>query len=129
MSGTNTLTNYEYYQLVSKGKSGWRCFFIMRDRITELGEEFNQHIINNREMRRRIVEGEDCDIEYLKSQFVEMYDMLKKETECPVCYEVLTKDNIDVPKCGHIICKTCIESIKTVDTPAKGLCPSCRKKY
>ena len=81
-------------------------------------------------MRHRIVNNEECDINYLKSQFVEMYDMLKKETECPVCYDLLTKDNIEVPKCGHIICKTCIEAIKTnKHLSSQGLCPSCRKKY
>ena len=68
----------------------------------------------------------DLDITFLKNQFIEMYDKLKQYSECPVCYETLTKSNIEVPKCGHLICKSCVEKIKRSSTP---VCPNCRKKY
>ena len=129
MSGsTKTLTNAEYYKLVSKGKSGWRCFFIMRDKLGDLSDDFHGVLFDNMALIQKIRNDElnGDDITHLKKQFVEMYDMLKKETECPVCFDVLNKENIEVPKCGHIICKTCLDTIKESDNK---ICPECRKKY
>ncbi|NVM20137.1 MAG: hypothetical protein HWN80_20745, partial [Candidatus Lokiarchaeota archaeon] len=42
------------------------------------------------------------------------------------CMETIQKDNIEVPRCGHIICKTCYETIKAQPEPK---CPVCRKNY
>ena len=126
MSGNITMTRAEKFKLEQKAKAGWRCYFIMRDNYDGLSSYVGDLQDRNREMRETIRNGGDVDIEYLKSQFIEMYDKLKEYTECPVCMETLTKDNIEVPKCGHTICKTCIETIKSQPEPK---CPNCRKKY
>jgi hypothetical protein len=124
---SKTLTMSEYYQLVSKSKSGWRCFFIMRERYDDIRNYCNHLQSSCVNLREQLRNGDDnVDIDFLKSQFIEMYDKLKEYTECPVCYEDMTGENMEVPKCGHIICKSCCEKIKATPTPN---CPTCRKKY
>ena len=129
MSGSNnmiTMRQGEKWALERKAKQGWRQFFILRDNFDELAEYVGDLAKRNFEMRKQLEKGEDIDINYLKSQFIDMYDKLKHYTECPVCYELLTKENIEVSKCGHTICKTCYETIKATSTP---VCPTCRAKY
>lgn len=119
------MANTVIKQLERKAKAGWKCFFMLRDNLAEEIEEYDIQLRANKEMIDRLKKNQDVDIEYLKKQFIEMYDMVKKNAECPVCMEILTKENIDVPSCGHLICKTCKDTIKSRDS----LCPCCRKKY
>ena len=46
---------------------------------------------------------------------------LKKDVECPVCYQVLNREapGIQVTLCGHIFCKPCHKQLKA--------CALCRK--
>lgn len=125
-----TMTRGEKFKLEQKAKQGWRCFFIMRDEVDGLNDYIRNFQDRNRIMRQNLndpnYEMDTLDITYLQNQFKEMYDKLKEYSECPVCYETLTKDNMEVPKCGHLICKGCVERIKATATPN---CPNCRKKY
>ena len=121
-----TITVSEYRSLVSKSKAGWRCFFIIRDELEDISEWVRQTSAANRLLRTQIENNEEVDITHLKAQFVEMYDKLKEYTDCVVCMETIQKDNIEVPRCGHIICKTCYETIKAQPEPK---CPVCRKNY
>ena len=125
LSGNITISRREKFLLEQKAKQGWRCFFILRDNFDILCQSYNTLIEDNREMVKLIREGGEIDINHLKNQFVEMYDKLKEYTECPVCFETLTKENLDVPTCGHVICKGCKERIMA----DKCLCPICKKKY
>ena len=129
MSSMITISKSEKFQLEVKAKSGWRCFFIMRENFDGLQSWVNELTNRNRELRKRLedphFEMNDLDITYLKRQFVEMYDKLKEYTDCPICFETLTKDNMEVPKCGHILCKTCKEKIMAINC----LCPICKKKF
>jgi hypothetical protein len=117
------LTPAEQRKLVQKSKQGWRAFFLMRDNYDTLQNWITEINQRNYQLRQQLRNNENVDIEYLKRQFIEMYDKLKEYTECPVCFEVLTKDNIEVPNCGHILCKGCREKIKQGDCK----CPVCRK--
>lgn len=125
-SNTVTMTANDKKVLEYKAKQGWRCYFIMRDDFDSLSGFVYDLRHSNSVLRQRLQDGEDIDIEFLKKQYIEMYDKLKEYTECPVCLETLTKDNIEVPKCGHTICKSCIQAIKSSMDPK---CPNCRKKY
>jgi hypothetical protein len=73
--------------------------------------------VANRQLRNQIENDEDVDIAHLKTQFIEMYDKLKEHTDCVVCLETIEKNNIEVPRYGHIICKTCYEIIKSQPDP------------
>jgi len=47
-----------------------------------------------------------------------LYDNAKMNEDCPVCYEKMNIDNLEVPLCGHFICSTC--STRCTN------CPICR---
>ena len=91
---TITIKQGEKWALERKAKQGWRCFFIMRDNYDDLTGFVRELQNRNRDMREQLRNGENVDIEYLKTQFIEMYDKLKEYTECPVCYELLTKNAV-----------------------------------
>ena len=46
-----------------------------------------------------------------------------KEIECIICYELITRDNIFILPCFHIICCKCQAKLKVKK------CPTCRKRY
>ncbi len=120
-----SLTKREKIALELKSKGGWRAFYLMRDNYNNICDRFMDMASVNNKLRQAIKNHEDINIEHLKAQFVELYDSLKKYSECPVCYELLTKDVLDVPNCGHLICKPCKDKI----CEGNCLCPICKKKY
>ena len=115
----------EQRRLIIKSKQGWKAFFLMRDEYFDLQDWIGEIQHKNSVLRQQLKNNENVDIEYLKKTFIEMYDKLKEYSECPICFETLTKDNIEVPNCGHILCKGCKENIKKADS--KCSCPVCRK--
>ena len=121
-----TMPMAEYRTLVRKSKSGWRCFYIIKDELEDMCDWVGETAVATRQLRNQIENNEDINIGHLKTQFIEMYDKLKEYTDCVVCMETIKKNNIEVPRCGHIICKTCYETIKSQAEPK---CPICRKKY
>ena len=74
-----------------------------------------------------IQKEQESDFTYLKTQYVEMYEKLREYTNCPVCLQTLRAQNIHVPLCGHILCVSCHEKIKSTENEPK--CPNCRKIY
>ena len=65
-------------------------------------------------------EGEGKVPDFLISELKEMYNITKKEIECPICYEDLKPDEIKFASCGHKYCETCLSKIDN--------CAICRKK-
>lgn len=121
-----TISLYEKRELERKAKAGWKCFFMMRDDYCDMNESYGTLLHQHREMIKRFKEGKkDVDLTHLINCFVELYDKVKENTECPVCFDLLTKTNIEVPSCGHLICKTCKEEVMKKDKK----CPCCRKAY
>jgi hypothetical protein len=110
--------------LQSKAKAGWRCYYVMRDELDDMSMYISSVRNKNRELIKSIKDGNDCDVAFLKKQFVELYDKVSEKTECPVCMEQLTKDNLEVPNCGHLICKVCKDKVMQHDKK----CPCCRKQ-
>ena len=112
-----TMTNRQKWALEAKAKQGWKCYFIERDYIYELQEVRDTMRATIQQLRS----GATPDIAHLSQMFLELYDKVGELCDCPVCMETMTKEQTDVPMCGHLICKTC-----------KGMCdvcPICRKKY
>ena len=58
--------------------------------------------------------------DFLIQELKDMYEETKKEIECPICYEELSKDDIKFASCGHKYCETCLSKIDN--------CAICRKK-
>lgn len=121
---SRTLTDYEFKALERKAKAGWASFYAMKNRYDSLGDYVREIKTRNIELVKKLREGDyemnTLDITYLKSQFLEMYDRLKLETECPICFETLGKDNAKLTNCGHLHCRVCEEKLDN--------CSICRKK-
>jgi len=116
----------ERRDLIKKSKAGWRKYFMLQDELMEMLDKQYDLVHQNHELIAQLRRpNEEIDISYLKSQFIELYDTVKKDGECPVCFIKLTKENLEVPSCGNLICKKCYDEIKKRDNK----CPSCRKKY
>ena len=120
-----SITRKEKIALELKSKAGWRAYYLMRDNFDNMCEQFHTTATINNKLRSAIMNQEDINIDHLKSQFVELYGSLKKYSECPVCYEVLTKEILEVPKCVHLICRGCKDTI----CESNSLCPICKKKF
>jgi hypothetical protein len=119
------LTAGQRKTLENKAKAGWKMYFMMKEQHEDLAEYVSYVKKANHGLAEIIKSGGDVDIKHLKNQFIELYDKVNSKMECPVCFEVLTKDILEVPNCGHLICKGCKETI------CKGncSCPICKKKY
>ncbi len=64
--------------------------------------------------------GEEHIPDFLKNELVEMYDKLKKEIACPICFTELKSDEIKFSSCGHKFCGECLSKLDN--------CAICRKK-
>jgi len=112
-----TITNREKWELERKAKQGWKAFFIERDYVGQLRETRDKLYDTV-----RILRGDGgVDYEFLKQQFLELYDKVGERCDCPVCFDPLLKENTAIPLCGHLVCKNCKSSMT--------LCPICRKAY
>ena len=60
--------------------------------------------------------------------FMEMAERLNQEYTCPICLELVSSATIHLTWCGHILCKTCFNELKTSSGSDHPNCPSCRKK-
>ena len=123
---TITMTRVEKMALEKKAKVGWRHFYIMKEDYDSLAIFFAEERRENKKLIDALKNGGDFDVEFLKKQFIEMYDKVGELTDCPVCYETMTKENSEVGSCGHMICKNCKDEICNSD---KKECPICKAKY
>jgi hypothetical protein len=126
MANLITMTRGEKFNLEKKAKVGWKHFYMLRDDFDGLAVFFSMEREHNREIINNIKNGGDIDIEFLKKQFLELYDKVGELTDCPVCFETMTKENSEVESCGHMICKNCKD---TICKSTKQECPICKKKY
>jgi hypothetical protein len=123
---TTTITTAEKKRLESKAKVGWKNYYTLRDDFDELSQYFSEARAENKKLIETIKSGGDVDIEYLKKQFLDLYEKVGELTDCPVCFETLTKENSEVPSCGHLICKGCKLNICNMGNKE---CPICKAKY
>jgi hypothetical protein len=121
-----TITTAERTRLENKAKVGWKTYYILRDDYDRLCNYYSQARSDNRKLVEQIKSGGECDTEFLKKQFLELYEKVGELTDCPVCFETLTKENSEVPNCGHLICKGCKLHICNVGNKE---CPICKTKY
>lgn len=118
------MSNSEKKRLEHKAKVGWAAYYALERDMNEIHECYARMSLRNCELVKALRQEQEVDDEkynHLKKEFLEMYDVLKKFTECPVCYEILTKDTAKLGNCGHIVCRDCYEKLDN--------CPICRKKY
>jgi hypothetical protein len=123
-----TMTRAEKNSLITKSKQGWKFYYTVLDEYSNLAEyahSLRQSQLANRMRDANYVATQD-DMTHLRTQFVEMYDKIQELTQCPVCFDTLTKENIKVKICGHFICKECYDIIMEGNSCE---CPICRAKW
>jgi hypothetical protein len=121
-----TITKGQKLALENKAKVGWKHYYMESDRRDELAVFFADERRRNRELIETLQSGGAIDIEFLKKQFIDLYAKVGEFTDCPVCMETMTKANSEVGTCGHMICKSCKD---TICQSHKKECPICKKKY
>jgi hypothetical protein len=126
MNTTITMTKAQKLSLENKAKVGWKYYYTSAEEKDVLARYFAEERERNKELIETLKKGGDIDIEFLKKQFIELYDKVGDLTDCPVCMETMTKANSDVGSCGHMICKICKD---TICKSNKKECPICKKKY
>ena len=122
---TTTITEYEKKALERKAKAGWASYFCMEAKNNRLQDYISTIRQRNKDLLVKLNNeqhnwGED-ELSFLKKQYLELYDELKRFTDCPVCFETLTKETTKLPNCSHQVCISCYERMPD--------CPICRKKY
>jgi len=63
--------------------------------------------------------------EMIKNELKEMYEIMKKQIECPICYDEIGAKDIGFSSCGHKYCNDCLKKLKEQRQPK---CAICRKK-
>lgn len=122
---TTTITITEKNALERKAKAGWASYFCMEAQKSRLQDCMRNIRQQNSELLTQInnanYDWSEDDLKFLKKQYLELFDELKRFTDCPVCLETLTKETTRLPNCSHQVCLTCYEQLTD--------CPICRKKY
>lgn len=59
---------------------------------------------------------------HITQEFYDMAVALRKEFNCPICFEQVDKQSFVVTMCGHIYCKTCLASLKAQTDPKCAMC-------
>ncbi len=111
----------EWKAMEGKSKAGWRAYYAVCEEMWEMSCMLHKSRTENKKLISQIKDGVDVDLDFLKKQFVELYEQANKTCECPVCFELMSKETLNVSSCGHLTCKECFE--KMTD------CPICRKTY
>lgn len=111
----------EWKQMEGKAKAGWKSYFVVSEDLWAMSNILCKSRQENRQLMEQLKNGEDVNLEHLKRQFVELYEQANKSCECPVCFELMGKDTVNVSSCGHLTCKECYSKMTE--------CPICRKKY
>lgn len=64
------------------------------------------------------------DADRLTDQLKECCIQLKMEIDCPICYEIIELEQLQITHCGHKYCKNCYERLMQAEKPK---CAICRK--
>ena len=114
---SKTLSANQYNALVKKSKVGWAKYYTAEARAHQKNIDLKEQI----EKLKNQIKGEDEGIpEFMKNEITDLLKELKKDIECPICYEDLKSDEIKFSSCGHKYCQDCLSKINE--------CAICRKK-
>jgi hypothetical protein len=115
---SNNLTTQQLQQKITsleKGKKyAWGKYY------GEVNNQLNQNTIQYNTMKE-FVENIPT---HIKDEYIKMLDELKKTIECPICFEVIENNNLQLSNCGHKYCKSCYDRILTETNK----CAICKKK-
>ena len=75
MANLITMTRGEKFNLEKKAKVGWKHFYMLRDDFDGLAVFFSMEREHNRKIINNIKNGGDIDIEFLKKQFLNLFQV------------------------------------------------------
>lgn len=120
---SRTLSEREYKRLITKSKQGWACFY----KTEQLNHDLHMgYMYKIKELEKAISERDaplyekDHIPDFVKNEITSLLKELKKEVECPICFEELKSEDIKFSSCGHKFCESCLSKINE--------CAICRKK-
>lgn len=90
----------------------------------ELHEDMVYHQKEARKLKKKIIIEQKNNViseSNLINKLRDAYKLLPNKEECPVCYEEITNEKLEIPRCSHYICNECH---KRCDA-----CPVCRIAY
>lgn len=113
-------------KLEKKAKVGWASFFRCQNdnheihikymnKINALQDNINDFSTKKNAPRIPV---------YILNELVELYDIAKKEVECPICLEIIPTDKIKFSSCGHKYCEVCLNTLKSQNPK----CAICRRR-
>jgi hypothetical protein len=120
---SKTLSERQYKNLIRKSKQGWACYYKAEQMNHELHMSYMSSIKSleaKMEERDQKLYEKDHIPDFVKNEITDLLKILKKEVECPICYEELKPDEIKFSSCGHKFCADCLSKINE--------CAVCRKK-
>ena len=89
----------------------------------ECNSEHEQNINTFNIMSQSTLDEATMPAHFIK-EYEEFLIKLKEKIDCPICLEVIVPGTLEITKCGHKYCKTCLKSVK--ETSKK--CAICRRK-
>lgn len=104
-----------------KAKIGWACYYQERDNHLRNIQELHSKIISmkNELEQKQKTENQDVFPIFVQNEIRELYDMVNKELECPICLDTIKKDELVFSNCGHKYCESCLSKLDK--------CGVCRK--
>ena len=90
----------------------------------ELHEDMIYHQKEARKLKKKFIIEQKNNViseSNLINKLRDAYKLLPNKEECPVCYEEITNEKLEIPRCSHYICNECH---KRCD-----VCPVCRIAY
>ena len=86
--------------------------------------EVNNQLTQNTTQYNRMNEFVEVIPTHIKEEYIKMLEELRKKIECPICYEIINIDDLQLSNCGHKFCKTCYDRILRDSNE----CAVCKKK-
>jgi len=90
----------------------------------ELHEDMIYHQKEARKLKKKFIIEQKNNViseSNLINKLRDAYKLLPNKEDCPVCYEEITNEKLEIPRCSHYICNECH---KRCDA-----CPICRIAY
>ena len=60
--------------------------------------------------------------QFIRDELKVLLTELNKRVQCPVCLDDMEPSNLEISKCGHKYCQSCLETLKAQPNPMCALC-------
>lgn len=112
-------------QLIGQKKYAWCHYFNTTDHLmTHIMDQQYKIMMLNASIASA---NNNNDIpQHLLTMITDLHTANNKLLECPICFNTINKTNVTSSKCGHLICKSCMDKLKK-EPIEKRKCAVCRK--